>query len=625
MVEKKVIDNQQDFEDAFAQGVGEINLAPGFYEVPHPNSSNAVYTFSGSITGVDNDDKDSTVYLVGEFGTEGFLSLQNLTMVNDQQINLSVLKGATAVADHVTFIRYPESTTPALKQSAIGCAQDSHLFLNSSDIYYRDFGGVIKLTENTSAVIKNSHLMVLNLPEESYGNLVLDQVEVGEICVNGKWNIVSHNLRLYTHEEGNYLRYPEGNDQQEHFSEKQCLFYLQNSRLLADQLQFPTNLPAKIVPVVAHHSQLMGSVANTELDYHPWIEAVASQVSVKNCSVTGQATGNVDSATGKSETTSSPSTAPQHNDHAALKKLNQLIGLSRVKEQVNTFIQMALMNKRRKEQGMKTVSSSFHSLFEGNPGTGKTTVARLVGKIMFEEGILPTAKYVEVDRTQLVAGYVGQTAKQTRKVLEEATGGMLFIDEAYDLVHGNDDTFGREALDTIMKYMEDHREELMIIFAGYTEDMQKLLQQNPGMSSRVPNVFTFEDYSADEIVAIGRLQLQQQQMHFDSPRTEKLYEQLVSEQYQSSNDHSNGRWIRNRNDQLLRQIAVATGQNADHPLDEVWEDDIQQAFGGHGNNDTNGQHENSSLSQGVAPENLTHDVPLGDSSTLPLLNGDELK
>lgn len=265
------------------------------------------------------------------------------------------------------------------------------------------------------------------------------------------------------------------------------------------------------------------------------------------------------------------------------------------------------------------------SPFEGNPGTGKTTVARLVGKIMFEEGILPTAKYVEVDRTQLVAGYVGQTAKQTRRVLEEATGGMLFIDEAYDLVHGNDDTFGREALDTIMKYMEDHREELMIIFAGYTEDMQKLLQQNPGMSSRVPNVFTFEDYSADKIVAIGRLQLQQQQMHFDSPRTEKLYAQLVSEQYQSSNDHSNGRWIRNRNDQLLRQIAVATGQNADHPLDEVWEDDIQRAFGGHGNNDTNGQQESSSLSQGVAPENLSHDVPLGDSSTLPLLNGDELK
>ncbi|WP_295747228.1 AAA family ATPase [uncultured Limosilactobacillus sp.] len=625
MVEKNVITNQQDFEDAFAQGSGEINLAPGFYKVPHPDSAKAIYTFSGSIKGIDNDNKDAAVYLIGELGTEDSLSLKNLTMVNNQQINLSVLKGATATVDHVIFIRDLDSATPALEQTAIGCAPDSQLFLNSSEIYYRYFGGVIKLTDNVSAVIKNSRLMVLNLPEASYGNLVLNQVAVGEFCVNGKWNIVSHDLHLYTHEDGNYLRYPEGNDQQGEFSDKQCLFYLQNSRLLADQLQFPSDLPAKLVPVVAHHSQLFGSVVKTKLTYRPWIEALDSQVSVQNCSVTGQEAQEDNYTTERSGSSSSQSTSSPHDDHAALKKLKQLIGLSRVKEQVNTFIQMALMNKRRKERGMKTVASSFHSLFEGNPGTGKTTVARLVGKIMFEEGILPTAKYVEVDRTQLVAGYVGQTAKQTHKVLEEATGGMLFIDEAYDLVHGSDDTFGREALDTIMKYMEDHREELMIIFAGYTADMKKLLQQNPGMASRVPNVFTFEDYSADEIVAIGRLQLQQQQMHFDSPRTEKLYDQLVSEQYQSSNDHSNGRWIRNRNDQLLRQIAVATGQNTDHPLDEVWADDIQRAFGSQGNNGVNGQQESSSLSQGMASENLKRDTLFGNSSTLPLLNGDELK
>ncbi len=629
MVDKNVIDNQPDFEAAFARGTGEINLAPGFYNVPHPDSEKTVYTFNGSITGIaddnPNDNDDDNVYLIGELGTETSLKLTNLVMVNNRQINVSVLKGATATVDHVTFIRDPDSLTGPLEQTAIGCDQGTNLVMKSSTVFYRDFGGAIKMATDVTGVIRQSNLMIINLPKGSSGNLVLDQVEVGTLSVAGEWNIVSQNLSFSVHETQHYLPYQVADTHQDRLSTKRCLCYLLNSRMIADNLHFPVTLPKSITPLVVDHSQLTGSLAEKRLNYQPWIEAVDSQVSVKNCQVTGNVQRGSNSLAGEEGSLTSQSSAVRTNDHAALKKLKQLIGLTRVKEQVNTFIQMALMNKRRQEHGMKTVSSSFHSLFEGNPGTGKTTVARLVGKIMFEEGILPTDKYVEVDRTQLVAGYVGQTAKQTRKVLEEATGGMLFIDEAYDLVHGNDDTFGREALDTIMKYMEDHREELMIIFAGYTEDMKKLLQQNPGMSSRVPNVFTFDDYSVDEIIAIGRLQLQQQQMHFDSPRTEKLYEQLVSEQYQSSNDHSNGRWIRNRNDQLLRQIAVDTGQNEEYPLDEIWSDDIQKAFGGSVHDDHNAKQGNESLSQGEIPKDLWHDFSLGSDSTLPLLNGDELK
>lgn len=302
-----------------------------------------------------------------------------------------------------------------------------------------------------------------------------------------------------------------------------------------------------------------------------------------------------------------------------------MIGLAQVKQQVNSFIQMALMNKRRKAQGMKPLTNSFHSLFEGNPGTGKTTVARLVGKIMYEEGILPTDKCVEVDRGQLVAGYVGQTAKQTEKVLKSATGGVLFIDEAYDLVHDDRDTFGKEALDTIMKYMEDHREELMIIFAGYTEDMQALLAHNPGMESRVPNKFTFEDYSPDEIAAIGRLQLHQQQLSFDSPSTEELYNQVVAELYMSSNDHSNGRWIRNRNDQLLRQLAATLSQDPDKKLDVITADDVKRTFGAAGGQNDGQDDSKQNPADHANPDHRPLDLPKIDGGTLPLLNGDELK
>lgn len=224
-----------------------------------------------------------------------------------------------------------------------------------------------------------------------------------------------------------------------------------------------------------------------------------------------------------------------------------------------------------------------------------------------------------------MAGYVGQTAKQTEKVLKSATGGVLFIDEAYDLVHDDRDTFGKEALDTIMKYMEDHREELMIIFAGYTEDMQALLAHNPGMESRVPNKFTFEDYSPDEIAAIGRLQLHQQQLSFDSPSTEELYNQVVAELYMSSNDHSNGRWIRNRNDQLLRQLAATLSQDPDKKLDVITADDVKRTFGAAGGQNDGQDDSKQNPADHANPDHRPLDLPKIDGGTLPLLNGDELK
>lgn len=185
-----------------------------------------------------------------------------------------------------------------------------------------------------------------------------------------------------------------------------------------------------------------------------------------------------------------------------LADLNLLIGLDEVKEEVKSLVNLIKVQKMRSERGLSSIKLSLHLVLTGNPGTGKTTVARLLGEIYGSLGVISKGQFIEADRSTLVAGYTGQTAIQVAEVVESAIGGVLFIDEAYSLDQDEHDNFGSEAISTLLKLMEDHRDDLVVIIAGYDEPIKELLVSNPGLESRFNRFINFEDYSAAELLKI---------------------------------------------------------------------------------------------------------------------------
>lgn len=235
---------------------------------------------------------------------------------------------------------------------------------------------------------------------------------------------------------------------------------------------------------------------------------------------------------------------PEETLEELLDKLNKLIGLAGVKKEVTSLINLLKIKKIRDERGFETANVSKHLVFLGNPGTGKTTVARLLSKIYKQIGALEKGQLIEVDRAGLVAGHVGQTALKTEGKIKEAMGGILFIDEAYTLAKGGND-FGQEAIDTILKAMEDNRDNLVVIVAGYPEPMEQFLESNPGLKSRFNKNIMFEDYSKDELLSIFHVFCQPYQMKLSEDAEYNLKAYLEWLVRNKDANFANGREMRN--------------------------------------------------------------------------------
>ncbi len=231
---------------------------------------------------------------------------------------------------------------------------------------------------------------------------------------------------------------------------------------------------------------------------------------------------------------------------AVQKELSEIVGLEPVKEYILSLEDHFKIQQLRKEKGLKTSALSMHMIFTGNPGTGKTTVARIVSRYLKAIGVLEGGQLIEVSRGDLVGKYVGHTAPLTQKALESALGGVLFIDEAYSLYRGRDDSFGLECIDTLVKGMEDHRENLLVILAGYSEEMEEFLTANSGLRSRFPNVIEFPDYTAEELLEITKSIVKGKGYRLDPACEGPLLRYYENAQRQDSRKNGNGRMARNK-------------------------------------------------------------------------------
>ena len=232
----------------------------------------------------------------------------------------------------------------------------------------------------------------------------------------------------------------------------------------------------------------------------------------------------------------------------ALAELNNLVGLEKVKDKVNSFVKQIQIFQKRKDQGMAVPKTSYHMVFTGNPGTGKTTVARIMGDIYTALGIVSGNEegLVETQRNDLVAGYVGQTAIKTQEVIDRAIGGVLFIDEAYTLApKGGVTDFGQEAIDTILKGMEDHRDNIAVIAAGYEEEMKRFIDSNPGLRSRFKTFINFEDYHGEQLYKIFTFQCKKNQYKLSAEAESKL-KKFFKDYYENRDENfGNARDVRN--------------------------------------------------------------------------------
>ena len=264
------------------------------------------------------------------------------------------------------------------------------------------------------------------------------------------------------------------------------------------------------------------------------------------------------------------------------KELDELIGLGAVKDEVKSLANFVKLQKQRQDKGLKTPKLSYHLVFTGSPGTGKTTVARIVARIYKDLGILKKGHTVETDCSGLVANYVGQTATKTNAVVDSALNGVLFIDEAYALVPENaSQDYGQEAISTLLKRMEDDRDKLVVIIAGYTNEMKRFIDSNPGLQSRFNRYINFPDYTADELVDIFKMYMKRNEYTIAEDAEEMLEEKLNYAVEHKDRNFGNARYVRNVFEKAIQaqanRFSGKKGLN-ERQLTEITVEDLEAAF-----------------------------------------------
>jgi stage V sporulation protein K len=248
-----------------------------------------------------------------------------------------------------------------------------------------------------------------------------------------------------------------------------------------------------------------------------------------------------------------------------LREMDTLVGLKDVKRQIREICAFVDVQRRRAALDLKTEPHTLHMVFTGSPGTGKTTVARILGRLFRELGVLAKGHLVEVERADLVGEYIGHTAQKTREMVRRALGGVMFVDEAYALARGGDKDFGKEAIDTLVKAMEDHKTDFLLILAGYPLEMAGFISANPGLLSRFPIHLAFPDYSAQELLMIADLMVKERQYRFTDDAREQLARFLERQRPLWHQNAGNARLIRNLVERAIRRQAVRLVQRGGNP------------------------------------------------------------
>ncbi len=250
---------------------------------------------------------------------------------------------------------------------------------------------------------------------------------------------------------------------------------------------------------------------------------------------------------------------------------SSFIGMEELKGTIKEVYATIVINGKRKEMGLPGSNQVLHMLFKGNPGTGKTTVARKLAQMYFDMNLLSKGHFIEAERADLVGEYIGQTAQKTRSVIQKAMGGILFVDEAYSLARGGEKDFGKEAIDTLVKHMEDNHNDFVLILAGYPYEMDRFLTLNPGLKSRFPFILDFEDYDIDQLTSIAKQMVQDREYELTKEAEWKLRTHIYKKKRETSVNFSNARYIRNIIEQSIRHHAVRLlNQEAFSPDDLIF-------------------------------------------------------